>query len=221
MNTPVIVRSLRSEPSLCNTGSPVVMGPVEIGMVLDQSSSMASYVSDVITGYNAILEEQKNLSLQTRVSLTLFDSTVSTPYQGEDIIRAPLLDQQTYSPAGMTALYDGIMVSINTLATRVDLLPDSPQVIVAILSDGEENSSVSHTREEVKQTIIYRQDCCGWRFLYLGPHASKTAYALGIPVSNALAITASRDGIKQALTRLKGALTNLRLGKTTDVFRLK
>jgi hypothetical protein len=221
MNVPVIVRSPRNEPSLRDTVSPVATGPAEIGMVLDQSSSMSGYVSDVITGYNAILEEQKNLSLQTRVSLTLFDSKTYTFYQGEEIIRAPLLDRQTYHPSGNTALYDGIMASIDALATRVDTAPDLLQVVVAILSDGEENCSVCHTREEVKQTIIYRQNCCGWRFLFLGPHASKTAYALGIPVSNALAITASRDGIKQALSRLKGALTNIRLGNTTDVFRLK
>lgn len=222
MNAPVVVhQSARTNPAVRAAQEPSLSGPVEIGLVLDQSSSMLSYCADVITGYNALLEEQKALSLETRVSLTLFDSEVRNLYQGKDIVTAPLLSRQTYRPDGNTALYDGIMTSVNGMATRVDTAPDSPRVVVAILSDGAENSSVRHTKEEVKRTIVYRQDCCGWKFLFLGPHASKTAYALGIQVSNALAITASRDGIRQALGKLKTALTNIRLGNSTDVFRLK
>jgi hypothetical protein len=222
MNYPVVVhRSARTNLALSSTQELLLSAPVEIGVVLDQSSSMLSYCADVITGYNALLEEQKALSLETKVSLTLFDSEVRDLYQGKEIVAAPLLSRQTYQPDGNTALYDGIMRNVNGLAARVDEAPYSPRVVVAILSDGAENSSVLHTREDVKRTIVYRQDCCGWKFLFLGPHASKTAYALGIPVSNALAITASRQGIRQALSRLKTALANIRLGNSTNVFRLK
>ena len=158
---------------------------------------------------------------ETRVSLTLFDSEVRDLYQGKDIVAAPLLSRQTYQPEGNTALYDGIMTSVNGLAARVDHAQNPPHVVVAIVSDGAENASTHYTQEEVKQMIVYRQTYYGWKFLFLGPHASKTAYALGIPVSNALGITASQDGIKQALSRLKNALANIRLGNSADVFRLK
>jgi hypothetical protein len=224
MNTPIIIRpsakSVRANPASRDAQEPALTGPVEIGLVLDQSGSMSSYCAEVITGYNALLEEQKTLALETRVSLTLFDSRVHDLYQGKEIVTAPTLSLQTYQPSGGTALYDGIMASINGLAARVDSVPSPPRVVVAIFSDGEENASRHHNETDVKTAIVFRQTS-GWKFLFLGPHASKTAYALGIPVSNALAITASRDGIRQALSRLKSALTNIRLGKSTDVFRLK
>ena len=41
-------------------------------------------------------------------------------------------------------------------------------VIVVIVTDGEENASKKHTLEEVRDMIQHQQDVYGWKFIFLG-----------------------------------------------------
>jgi Mg-chelatase subunit ChlD len=176
MNTPVIVRSTSFKPAAKNVSKVALSHPIEIGLVLDASGSMENYVDLIIAGFNTILEEQKALSHHTKVSLTLFNSTVQHVYNGVDIATASPLEPANYKCSGGTALYDGIMAAIDTVRERVDANPAS--VVVAILSDGAENASVHHTLPAVRNMISFRQSQ-GWKFLFIGPKASRTTHLLG------------------------------------------
>jgi uncharacterized protein YegL len=219
----IIVHS-KSAPAPKTHNTVALSHPMQIGMVLDASGSMGNYADSIIVGFNTILEEQATLSNHTRVSLTLFNSTVRQVYSGSEIVATPPLDASSYKCSGGTALYDGIMTAIDKVGETVGETVDTNQagagVVIAILSDGIENASQHHTLPAVRSMITYRQTQ-GWKFLYIGPKAATTAHQLGIPVGNAVSLTASGDGIRQALGQLNSALQNIRLGNTEDVFRLR
>jgi hypothetical protein len=87
-----------------------------------------------------------------------------------------------YKPDGGTALLDGIGAMIDSIAGKVANAPQTP-VVIAVVSDGHENSSHKYKLPQILDMITNRRFSCGWQFLFLSCNevASKYALSLGIP----------------------------------------
>ena len=181
----------------------------EIAFILDRSGSMSSIANAAISGFNEFLHGQqhtvddKQRCIEANLTLVLFDSEYLVVYERTPLQTAIPLTSETYQPRGSTALLDAIGKTIDELGAKLAATAevDRPvKVIVAILTDGEENASRDYTMSDVNQRITHQTNQYAWEFLFLGANqdAIATASRLGIAAHDAATFSADADDLDAA-----------------------
>jgi uncharacterized protein YegL len=179
----------------------------EIAFILDRSGSMSSMTHAAINGFNAFLEAQQNLRdehqrvVPATFTLILFDDEYLTVYDRRPIETVVPLTLESYQPRGCTALLDAIGRTIDQLGGRLAATPEAERpakVIIAILTDGEENASKDYNLNDVNQRITHQTAKYAWEFLFLAANqdAIATASRLGIAAHNSATFAASSDDLE-------------------------
>ena len=89
-------------------------------------------------------------------------------YKFQDITSVPKL---RVDPRGNTPLYDAIGNFVTEVGKDLSKMREQDRpgsVIVAILTDGMENTSKSWTQAQVKELITLQENQYNWRFMFLG-----------------------------------------------------
>ena len=167
------------------------MGDVAIGFCLDQSGSMESQVKEAVAGFNAFKEEQAAQPGSAYLTLILFDTTEVVRFSGGNLKLVPDLGRgvNPYTPSGGTALYDAVDTTITQMETWLaGVQPFYGQVVVAIFTDGGENSSKRVTIDHLNQRISEKKEQ-GWEFVFMGSGGAswtegKTFAAAGVTTLN-------------------------------------
>jgi uncharacterized protein YegL len=181
------------------------MDLVEIACVVDRSGSMASICSDAIGGFNSFLASQKTQPGSTKFTLVLFDNEYQVVHNGTDIKLVEDLNTTTFMPRGSTALLDAIGKTIDDIGNRLSQTSESDRpgkVILAILTDGEENASTVYTPKKVKGMIRNQQEKY--------QDAILAAKELAIPSENAINFSPSGEGVKMAFSSLNADINHRR-----------
>jgi len=194
----------------------------EIVFILDRSGSMQAMVEPAISGFNRLLREQQQVTGHARFTLVLFDDQYELPFHSVPIEEVVELDTSTFVPRGSTALLDAIGRTIDDLGKTLSSTPAAQrpdQVIIAILTDGEENSSTRYTWEKVAERIRHQTEKYQWQFLFLGANqdAIATAGRMSIQAANTtnFAMTGESYGAsKGALSRKMSAFRRRSQGDT-------
>lgn len=160
-----------------------------IVFILDRSGSMASQADDAIGGFNTFIASQKALPSKATFSLILFDDKYEQPYDFTPIAMVKELDHKTFVPRGGTALLDAVGRAIGETGEKLAGMPevDRPgRVMVAVLTDGEENQSRRFSASEVKSMIEHQQKKYAWQITFLSSdiRASEQALSYGFSVGN-------------------------------------
>jgi Mg-chelatase subunit ChlD len=195
----------------------------EIAFVLDRSGSMEGCREAAIEGFNAFLHEQQQTEGLAKLTLILFDDEYLVPIDALPVAEILPLNDDSYVPRGSTALLDAIGRTIDELGARLAALPeqDRPgQVIVAILTDGLENSSQNCTWQEIARVIKQQTEQYRWTFLFLGANqdAIATAAQMNIAASNAATYVADAAGLhasSASLGRKVRAMRRVKGGRAT------
>jgi hypothetical protein len=196
----------------------------DITVILDRSGSMDHLQQETITHFNYFLKEQQRLSGDATLTLIEFDTQYADPQIGPLPVQDfPPLTIETYQPRGGTALLDAVGQAIADIGARLSALSekDRPErVVVAILTDGEENSSRKFTPKQVKEMITHQQTVYKWDVLFLAAGLrdtyQMTAAAMGIYKGNTASAAASSGGIGSTYTIMTNAVSRSRAGLTTD-----
>lgn len=141
----------------------------EIAFILDRSGSMDVCRDAAIAGFNLFLDEQQRTEGLAKLTLVLFDDEYLVPINALPVAEVIALDHETYVPRGSTALLDAIGRTVDDLGTRLAAMPEKNrpgQVIVAILTDGLENSSQSWTWKQIARVIKHQTEQSKWTFLF-------------------------------------------------------
>lgn len=173
----------------------------EIAFILDRSGSMQVHTEAAIAGFNEFLRDQQSVEGQARLTLVLFDDQYEVSIDNIPVSEVVGLDTRTYRPRGMTALLDAIGCTIDAFKVRIRDLPENDrpdQVIFAIFTDGEENSSHRFTWKDIAGKIRRRQEKQGWEFLFLGANqdAIATAAQMNIHAGNAATASYTAEGVR-------------------------
>jgi len=175
----------------------------ELICVLDKSGSMHRLRSDTIGGYNAYIKDQLDEEGYTGVSLILFDTGYEKIYENIDINTVPELDETVYVPGGMTSLNDAIGITLTESLKRhtemdEDKCPDN--VVVAILTDGHENTSKEYTTPRIKELISFFEKEHDWKFIYLATNqdAFDVGRTMGFDKNNSVTYSNSDIGTRSA-----------------------
>lgn len=133
-----------------------------LGLVLDRSQSMSKVWGEASSAFNDFIQEWTEKDPDLQVVLVTFNHEVDV---GDPV---PVADVELMvSPSGFTALYDASIMAINKLEEVTG--GEYAKVVVAIITDGQENASSEYTDlDEVNRVITDKQDKDGWSILYLG-----------------------------------------------------
>lgn len=157
---------------------------INLVFCIDKSGSMYPSTSDVIGGFNKIINEQKAVKDgKVTVSLYTFNEKVTEEYLGVDIND---IQEFKYSAGGSTAMNDGLGVAIDNVGKWLyekdrngEEMPGVTMFVV--MTDGMENASREYTLKTVQDKIKEQTEKYSWQFIYQGCDitTSKAADELG------------------------------------------
>lgn len=191
---------------------------VNLVMVLDETGSMEMIKKATIDSVNEFISSQKkvegscNLTLYTFSDISNFFNSsdknelpIRKIVDTKDISEVELLTHDSYDPHGMTNLYDAVGFAIKETSKRVE----TGNVLVVIITDGDENSSKEFNESSVRNMIEEKQ-AAGWTFVYLG--ANQDAWSVGSKMGLSSSQTMTYD-----VGDMKGMMNNL--SASTAVYR--
>ena len=189
----------------------------EIVVVMDKSTSMGAIAVEVIGGFNKFLKEQRALPDPANLTLVLFDTAYSIPINGMPIAEVPELNSTTYRPGGCTALLDGVGRAIVETGSRLAAMGEDrrpEKVIVVVITDGEENSSVEHKKEQIAEMVKHQEEKYDWCFIFMGANVDAFHEAAGIGIQAAMAVnySATPIGTRSAMDGVSKGVSSYRSG---------
>ena len=153
---------------------------LSILFILDNSGSMNSLGDEPRQSLNNFYKDQKKNG-KFSSSLLLFNDNHEYSFKNKHCNDIEDEEIKNIHPGGMTALYDAIWIGCEE-----QLKKQTDNILVVILSDGEDNSS-KHTNKEIKKLITKLETENGWKFIFLGANIDTRK------VSTSLGITSSID----------------------------
>lgn len=192
-------------------------------IILDESGSMESIKSVIITGFNEVVQtiqsvEKEFPEQEHYISLVSFNGTgIKTIHDKDRSSTLQQINEASYRPNASTPLYDAIGQGVLTLKNS---LPEagSHNVLVSILTDGEENASKEFTRAQVK-SLIEQMKAVGWTFTYIGANHDVERVAFSLSIQNSLYFESSAEGSREMFEKEKRAriLYSQKMNKGEDL----
>jgi uncharacterized protein YegL len=168
-----------------------------ITLLLDRSGSMRSILQDTLGGYNAYKDGLREID--GTFSLVMFDTqSIDKVHTHLHCANIPDLTEEVFVPRGGTPLIDATMKTIQAVERSVKDQPDA-KVVIAILTDGQENDSRQYGWEQLHNEIDAKKEL-GWQFLFLGAGLGRAAYAQASRMGIGAAQTMSYDADDRAAT---------------------
>ncbi len=166
----------------------------DITLVVDRSGSMGVCRTEAQGGINGFIEDQKNKPGEAIFSLLQFDTEYDYVFKGISIKQ---VGEYKLIPRGMTALLDAVGKAINETGERLSTLSENDRpglIIIAIITDGQENSSHEFTKAKIKEMIEHQQKNYQWQFTFLGANQDAFSEAGGLGIG--MAATTNYDPSK-------------------------
>lgn len=181
----------------------------DITIILDRSGSMNQIKEDVITQFNEFVTEFKNENSKNLLSLVQFDHEIENIFTRVPINEVRKLKPSDFEPRGTTSLRDAIGITIQNIRSKHKDVPKdmktNHKVIVAVITDGLENSSEEYSAEILKKLLDKVQNKKGWKFLFFGANQDSIfeGSKLGIKSDLCYDMDFSSEGVKMSLKTLK------------------
>ena len=175
----------------------------DVTIILDRSGSMNQIKSDVIIEFNRFLDEFN--SEKSRFSLIQFNHKVESVYGNQKVNTVNYLNDRNYNPSGTTALFDAIGETLNQKIQFLQAKKKPRKVIIAIITDGIENSSIEYSRETIRDLITTCKEKLNWRILFFGANQDSILEGgkIGIDKDLRMSIKFSKEGMRQAFQSVK------------------
>jgi uncharacterized protein YegL len=189
----------------------------EFVIIADRSGSMYTILHETVKGLNMTISDQKKEDGECAVTFVRFDSEHEVVFENRDIQAVEEITEEDIKPRGMTALYDAIGRTIQSVGERLVKTSKSDRpdkVIFLIMTDGEENSSQEYKADRIKEMIKHQTDKYDWLFTFLGANidAVTTAKNIGIAMANSMTFGANAVGTQSTYSTYNSKLKGIRSG---------
>jgi hypothetical protein len=193
----------------------------EIVVILDESGSMLENGkgAEAMSSFKAFVREQAELPGEANITLLLFCETQNYVWfrRHLDTALAKSAADIAYSPSGTTALLDAIGLTVDKIGNILSETPEEQrpgQVIVAIITDGLENSSLIYSKSAIKKMVERQTNVYSWKFNFFGAgiDAYTEASAIGVGAAYTYAVQNSNLGMREAFATYATTVSTARTG---------
>jgi hypothetical protein len=171
-------------------------------IILDESGSMESIKREIISGFNELVQSIRSSARKFPeqvhfISFVSFNSSTGNKvlHFVEPVENLAAIDEGRYYPNANTPLFDAIGFSVKKLQQHLEGKGDH-NVIVSILTDGEENYSRVFSGRTIRELIGDLRKK-GWTFTYIGTDHDIDKAADEIGIVNKFAFGKDPAGITQ------------------------
>ena len=139
-------------------------------IIVDESGSMEIIRKQAFVGMNETLDTVRKMQdkfpgIEQKLTLITFDSDhFKWHYDDVTASNTKNLDWKAYRPCAGTPLYDAIGKGVSKVNAQVE---DGENVLVTIITDGEENSSEEWTLKAIRK-LIEKLKKQNWTFTLIG-----------------------------------------------------
>jgi uncharacterized protein YegL len=156
----------------------------DITIFLDRSGSMDLIRKDMEGAFNTFVKKHQEVP-STKLTLIQFDSQ-----NDQDVVYSNVpvkaVEPLSLHPRGGTPLLDALCKAIDNTGQRLASIQESDrpdQVLMVIITDGQDNSSRLYRREDVKNRVNKQHGDYKWQFIYLGANQDAFAEAASYGIS--------------------------------------
>lgn len=149
-------------------------------IIFDESGSMGSMGIEPVDGVNAFIEGQRESLTDIQVTFVKFSDNIKIVYKNVPITNVKKIEYKSYIPNGMTALYDSIGKCFLDKLKSVE----NKNVIVLIMTDGEDNASKMFSKLDIKLVIKNAEDNFGWKVIFMGSNFDVEKTGSDISINN-------------------------------------
>jgi hypothetical protein len=181
-------------------------------IILDESGSMESIKTTIIQGFNELVQTIQGIEKQFPEQ-EHFISFLSFNGLGQKILhfidpasKLKQIDDKSYKPNASTPLYDAMGFSINKLKQSLQGQTDY-DVLVTILTDGEENASKEFSGNDIKKHVEELKQN-RWTFTYIGTDHDVEKIASSLSINNTLVFEKNEAAIKHMFAKERSSRVN-------------
>lgn len=183
-----------------------------IAVLVDRSGSMAQCRDDMEGGLNTFVENQAKEPGDAEVTLAQFDTEYELVWPLGPIKDAP---KYTLTPRSSTALLDAMGRFITEVGEELAARDEADRpgkVIVCIVTDGMENSSVDWTRATVKELVEQQCTQWQWEFIFLGAGMDAVQEGASVGVAQKSSLTFDKANAKDVYAMASAYVSTVRGG---------
>ena len=181
-------------------------------IILDESGSMSSIKNTIVQGFNELVQTIQGIEKQFPEQ-EHFVSFVSFNSLGQKLLhfidpasKLKQIDDKSYNPDAMTPLFDAMGFSINKLNQSLQGQTDY-NVLVTILTDGEENDSKEFSGNDIKK-LVEELKQNRWTFTYIGTNHDVEKIAISLSINNTMVFEKNEADIKRMFMKEQNARAN-------------
>lgn len=178
-------------------------------IILDESGSMNSIKETIIQGFNEMVQTIKGIEQQFPeqehfISFISFNGLEQKLLHFIDpASKLREINAKSYHPNASTPLFDAMGFSIIKLKQHLQNQADY-NVLVTILTDGEENSSREFSGNDIKKLVEdLKQN--RWTFTYMGTDHDVEKIAFSLSINNTMVFEKNESAIKDMFVKDKYA----------------
>ena len=169
-------------------------------IILDESGSMESIKSTIITGFNELVQTIQGIEKQfpeqehTISFLTFNGLGQKFHHFNHPVGKLQKINEKNYNPNASTPLFDAIGHSLLKVKRLLDGQTDY-NVLVTILTDGEENASKEFSGADIKK-LVEELQLNRWTFTYIGTDHDVEKIARSLSIKNTMTFEKNEEDIK-------------------------
>ncbi len=178
-------------------------------IILDESGSMNSIKNTIISGFNEVVQTVKGVAKEYPeqehfITFVTFNSLkTNTLLENEKVEKLREITKKDYNPTAGTPLFDAMGDSISQLR-KITQTHSDYNVLVTILTDGEENSSKEYNGATIKK-MVEELKSENWTFTYIGANHDVEKFAASISINNTMKFEANDKDIKKMFSKEKAS----------------
>ena len=136
------------------------------GLLFDETGSMGAIAQEAVKSVGEYIETLKDKTPAATVIISTFNSCKGLSVLRRGIAKdISVVSHEEYRPSCSTPLIDSMMAMIKMLKEETS---KGDNVVLVVMTDGEENCSRDYSLEELKKKVKSVRDKRNWEVIFLG-----------------------------------------------------